>query len=275
MLLFFASHRLVAADVLSLIDHPDWAAPIIVLQKKNESIRLCADYSTGLDDALEQDQHPLPTPDDIFAKLNGGRYFSQLDLAEAYLQLEMDEDSRPLLMTNTLRGFHRLNCLPSGVKPAPSIFQQYIDALIAGLDGTAAYLDVIIVTGRTIDEHNTCLNALLQRIHHHGFRVCLEKCAFLQTEINYLGFVINAKGRRPTQRSRSNPQDATSKGRQPATRPPWSCQHPWNFRQGPAQLSRSVGRSPRKMLFTRGHRSAIFLRSYQGNAHIGSSHKAL
>ncbi|EYC29726.1 hypothetical protein Y032_0006g3147 [Ancylostoma ceylanicum] len=160
--------RLVAADVLSPIDHSDWAAPIVAVQKKNGSIRLCADYSTGLNDALEQHQHPLPTPDDIFAKLNGGRYFSQLDLAEAYLQLEMDEVSRPLLTINTHRGLYRLNRLLFGVKPAPGISQQYIDALIAGL-----------------------------RIHDYGFRVRLEKCAFLQTEINNLGFVINAEGRRP------------------------------------------------------------------------------
>ncbi|XGW22263.1 hypothetical protein V3C99_004908, partial [Haemonchus contortus] len=129
-----------------------------------------------------------------FTKLNGGRYFSQLDLAEAYLQLEVDDDSKQLLTINTHRGLFRFNRLPFGVKPAPGIFQQCIDALIAGLDGTAAYLDDILVTGRTVDEHNTRLDAVLQRIQDYGFRVRLEKCKFLQTEINYLGFVINAQG---------------------------------------------------------------------------------
>ncbi|PIO57080.1 hypothetical protein TELCIR_21517, partial [Teladorsagia circumcincta] len=74
---------------------------------------------------------------------------------------------------------------------------QCIDALIAGLDGTAAYLDDILVTGRTIDEHNTRLDAVFQRIQDYGFRVRLEKRSFLQTQIKYLGFVINAQGRRP------------------------------------------------------------------------------
>ncbi|PIO63146.1 hypothetical protein TELCIR_15268 [Teladorsagia circumcincta] len=72
--------RSVTANVLTPVEHSE-SAPVVVVQKKNGTIRLCADFSTGLNDALEQHQHPLPTPDDIFTKLNGGRYFSQLDLA--------------------------------------------------------------------------------------------------------------------------------------------------------------------------------------------------
>ncbi|KAK6761439.1 hypothetical protein RB195_022488 [Necator americanus] len=165
--------------------------------KKNGSIRLCADHSTGLNDALEQNQHLLPIPEDTFTKLNGGRYFSQLDLAEAYLQLEVDDVSKQLFTINTHRGLYRFNRLPFGVKPAPGIFQQCMDTLIAGLDGTAAYLNDMFVTGRTIGEHNARLEAVFKRIQDYGFRVPLDKYAFLQTEITYLGFVINAQGRRP------------------------------------------------------------------------------
>ncbi|PIO63819.1 reverse transcriptase [Teladorsagia circumcincta] len=147
------------------------------IKKKNGSIRLCADFSTGLNDALDQHQHPLPTPDDIFTKMNGGQYFSQLDLAEAYLQLEVDEESRPLLTINTHQGLYGLNRLPFGVKSAPAIFQQQMDTMVAGLDGTAAYLDDIIVTGKTINEHNARLEAVLRRIHDYGFRLRLEKCS--------------------------------------------------------------------------------------------------
>ncbi|PIO76779.1 reverse transcriptase, partial [Teladorsagia circumcincta] len=151
----------------------------------------------GLNGALEQHQHPLPTPDDIFAKLNGGKFFSQLDLAEAYLQMEVDEESRLLLTINTHRGLYRLNRLPFGVKAAPAIFQQQMDTLTAGLDGTAAYLDDIIVTGKTTDEHNARLEAVFRRIQDFGFHLRLEKCSLLRTEIRYLGFIINADGRRP------------------------------------------------------------------------------
>ncbi|PIO73854.1 reverse transcriptase [Teladorsagia circumcincta] len=134
---------------------------------------------------------------DIFAKLNGGKYFSQLDLAEAYLQMEVDEESRPLLTINTHRGLYRLNRLPFGVKAAPAIFQQQMETLTAGLDGTAAYLDDIIVTGKTIDEHNARLEAVFKKIQDFGFRLRLEKCSLLRTEIRYFGFIIDADGRRP------------------------------------------------------------------------------
>ncbi|KAK6764099.1 hypothetical protein RB195_024431 [Necator americanus] len=126
--------------------------------EENGSIRLCTDYSTGLNDALEQNQHPLPTPEDTFAKLSGGRYFSQLDLAEAYFQLEVNDVSKQLLTINTHRGLYRFNRLPFGVKPTPCIFQKCMDALIAGTDGASAYLVDILVTGRTIGEHNARLD---------------------------------------------------------------------------------------------------------------------
>ncbi|KAK6761340.1 hypothetical protein RB195_022414 [Necator americanus] len=83
------------------------------------------------------------------------------------------------------------------MKPAPGIFQQCMDAVIAGIDGTAAYLDDMLVTGRIIGEHSARLEAVFKRIQDYGFRVRIDNCAFLQTEITYLKFVINAQGRHP------------------------------------------------------------------------------
>uniref|UniRef100_A0A7I4XT76 RNA-directed DNA polymerase n=1 Tax=Haemonchus contortus TaxID=6289 RepID=A0A7I4XT76_HAECO len=146
--------RLVAQNVISAVDHSQWAAPIVVVRKANGSIRLCADFSTGLNDALLLHRHPLPTAEDVFTKLNGGTVFSQIDFADAYLQVEVDDDSKELLTINTHRGLYRYNRLPFGVKSAPGIFQQIIDSMISGLNGVAAYLDDVIVTGRTLSEHS-------------------------------------------------------------------------------------------------------------------------
>ncbi|EGT47135.1 hypothetical protein CAEBREN_29943 [Caenorhabditis brenneri] len=74
---------------------------------------------------------------------------------------------------------------------------QFMDKLINGLDGTSAYLDDLIVTGSTIEEHNSRVHALMQKIQDFGFRIRMEKCSFLQHKIKYLGFVINKDGRKP------------------------------------------------------------------------------
>ncbi|WKY12958.1 hypothetical protein Q1695_004069 [Nippostrongylus brasiliensis] len=189
--------RLLKENVLTAVDHSNWAAPIVVVKKSNGTIRICADFSTGLNDALLLHQHPLPTIEDVFSKLNGGQLFSQVDLADAYLQIEVDDDSKELLTINTHRGLFRYNRLPFGVKSAPGIFQQIIDSMIAGLPGVAAYLDDIIVTGRNADEHRRNLEGLFQRISNYGFRVRIDKCHFMMTEIRYLGNIIDKDGRRP------------------------------------------------------------------------------
>ena len=125
--------RLESMGVIKPIEHTEWAAPILTVKKADGSARLCIDYSTGLNDALKDHQHPLPLPDDIFATLNGGKCFSQIDLRDAYLQVELDADSKKLCPIATHRGNFELQRLPFGVKTAPGIFQSIMDQMLAGL----------------------------------------------------------------------------------------------------------------------------------------------
>uniref|UniRef100_A0A8R1IV69 Reverse transcriptase n=1 Tax=Caenorhabditis japonica TaxID=281687 RepID=A0A8R1IV69_CAEJA len=189
--------RLVDQGVYTATDYSDFAAPVVVVDKKDGTIRLCGDYSTGLNDALETHQHPLPTAEDIFTTLNGGKYFTQIDLAEAYLQIEVEEQCKKLLTINTHLGLFYPNRLPFGVKTAPAIFQQIIDTMISGLEGVAAYMDDLVICGSTIEEHNARLHKLFKRIEEFGLRVKPAKCSFLQPEIKFLGFIISQHGRRP------------------------------------------------------------------------------
>uniref|UniRef100_A0A5S6QM53 RNA-directed DNA polymerase n=1 Tax=Trichuris muris TaxID=70415 RepID=A0A5S6QM53_TRIMR len=190
-------NRLENLGVITKVNYSSWAAPFIAIKKRDGSLRLCADFSTGLNDALEMHQYPLPSPEDIFSTLNGGTMFSQLDFSDAYLQVEVSEQCKELLTINTHRGLYRYNRLPFGVKSAPGIFQQIMDTMIAGLHGVVAYLDDVIVVGRTEEDHQRNLDALLQRINEWGFHVRLNKCQFAKPEVKYLGCIINKHGRRP------------------------------------------------------------------------------
>lgn len=189
--------RLVDQGVLEPTHNSRFAAPVVIVQKKDGTIRLCADYSSGLNDAIEDETYPLPTAEFIFSKLNGGKFFSKIDLAEAYLQIPVEENSQELLTINTVKGLFRMKRLPFGVKTAPNLFQRFMDILIHDLDGTTAYLDDILITSKSVPEHEDRLREVFRRLDKHGLKIRKEKCSFLETEIKYLGFVLNEKGRKP------------------------------------------------------------------------------
>ncbi len=64
--------RLENDGVLVKVNYSQWATPVMVVLKKDGSIRLCGDYKVSVNPALEVDQYPLPKPDDLFATLAGG-----------------------------------------------------------------------------------------------------------------------------------------------------------------------------------------------------------
>ncbi|XP_053699347.1 uncharacterized protein K02A2.6-like [Sabethes cyaneus] len=189
--------RLQELGIITPVDFSQWAAPIVAVKKPGGKVRICADYSTGLNAVLEPNHYPLPVPDDIFSKLNGCRYFSIIDLSDAYLQVEVDDDSKQLLTINTHRGLFRFNRLAPGVKSAPGAFQQLMNSMVAGLKGVDSFLDDILVYSRTEKEHHEFLHALFQRLQSYGFILKEEKCKLLQPQIKYLGHIVDAKGLRP------------------------------------------------------------------------------
>jgi len=169
----------------------------MIVKNPDGSARLCVDYSTGLNEALQVHQHPLPVPEDIFATLNDRQVFSKIDLSDAYLQLELDDQSKQLCNINTHRGVYAYQRLPFGTKSAPGIFQEIMNKMLAGLPFATAYLDDIIVVSRSQDDHTRHLHAVFERINDYGFRVRLGKCSFYQTSIQYLGIIVDKDGRPP------------------------------------------------------------------------------
>ena len=61
---------------------------------------------------LEGNQYPLPRPEELFAALNGGEKFTKLDLSEAYLQIELENESKQYLVINTHRRLYPMELPP-------------------------------------------------------------------------------------------------------------------------------------------------------------------
>ena len=154
-----------------------WAAPIVPVLKQDGSLRICGDYKVTVNRAAKTDYFPLPRIDDLFASLAGGKAFSKLDLAHAYQQLELDDESKKFVVINTHKGLFRYNSLPFGVSAAPAIFQRTIEGILQGIFSVCVYLDDILVTGKTEEKHLEMLDKFLQRLEEAGMRMKERKCA--------------------------------------------------------------------------------------------------
>ena len=135
-----------------------------ICKEKNNFIRICADYFTGLSDCLKEINHPLPTAEEIFANLNGGCLFSKLDLSEAYLQIPVEEKCAELFTINTHRGLYKVNRLQYGMRVALTIFQKIMDTMLADLDFATAYLDDILMKSKSQEDHAKHVNEVFKKI---------------------------------------------------------------------------------------------------------------
>ena len=102
---------------------------------------------------LQVDQYPLPNPNELMASLANGKFLTKLDLTSAYQQMLLDEDSAELVTINTHQGLYEYSSLPFGIASAPAVFQRAMDTILQGIPHVVCYLDDILVTGESEDQH--------------------------------------------------------------------------------------------------------------------------
>ncbi len=100
-------------------------------------------------------------------------------------------------MINTRKGLFRYTRLPYGVSSAPGIFQRFIESVLQGIPKVTVYIDDILVTGSTEDEHLKILSEVLNRLEQAGLKVNKNKCNFLAPSVTYLGHRIDQFGLHP------------------------------------------------------------------------------
>lgn len=190
--------RLVESGVMCKVNHSEWATPIVVVPKADDKIRICGDYKVTVNTCVMKEHYPLPNAEDLFATLAGGKYFSKIDLSHAYQQLELEKESRSYLTINTQKGLYQYVRLPFGVSSAPSIFQGTMDKMLSNIEGVCCFLDDILITAATEEEHLVILDRVLSRLERYGVKVNKAKCEFVKKEVEYLGHKVDCNGLHPT-----------------------------------------------------------------------------
>ena len=173
--------------------HSPYAAPVVLVRKKDGSLRLCVDYRR-LNLKTVGDAYPLPRIQESLDALVGAQYFSTLDLASGYHQISMDPRDQHKTAFTTPFGLYEYTRMPMGLASAPATFQRLMQATMSdfAFQFLLVYLDDLLVYSKTFDEHMEHLERLLQRVTETGLKLKASK--FLRREVTYLGHTISADG---------------------------------------------------------------------------------
>lgn len=183
--------------VITPVETSEWASPVVVVMKKDQSIRLVIDCRVSINKIIVPNTYPLPVVQDIFSTISGSKVFCSLDLAGAYTQLLLSERSKKFMIINTIKGLYAYNRLPQGASSSASIFQKVMDQVLCGIENVSCYLDDVLISGSDIEDCKRTLYLVLERLAKFNIKVNFKKCKFFVTELPFLGHVLTDKGLKP------------------------------------------------------------------------------
>jgi len=172
-----------------------WGAPVLLVKKKDGSMRLCVDYRQ-LNKVTIKNQYPLPRIDDLMDQLVGAEVFSKIDLRSGYHQIKVKAEDISKTAFRTRYGHYEYYVMPFGVTNAPGVFMEYMNRIFHPyLDQfVVVFIDDILVYSKSEEEHAEHLRIVLQVLKEKQLFAKLSKCEFWLWEVSFLGHVISKGG---------------------------------------------------------------------------------
>lgn len=180
-----------------------WSSPVWVVPKKLDASgqrkwRLVIDYRK-LNEKTLDDRYPIPNITDILDKLGKCQYFSTLDLASGFHQIELAKKDIHKTAFSVEGGHYEFLRMPFGLKNAPATFQRVMDNILREHVGVIClvYMDDIIIYSTSLQEHLINISKVMETLRKHNLKIQIDKSEFLQKEVAFLGHIVTPEGVKP------------------------------------------------------------------------------
>jgi len=173
-----------------------YCARVVPVKKRNGKMRLCIDLRP-LNSRVEKQKFPFPNIEDCLSRLAGRSVFTLLDLKDGFHQIKVNKDSTKYFAFATPDGQFEYKRLPFGFSEAPDKFQKRIMQILQPLirkDKVIVYVDDVLIPSENVEENIQTIKEVLITLKRYGFELNYDKCQFLRTRIEFLGYIVTPTG---------------------------------------------------------------------------------
>ena len=176
-----------------------YSAPIWIVPKKEDANgirkwRIVVDYRKFNEKAVD-DRLPIPNIEEILDKLGRCMYFTTLDLAKGFHQVEINKSDTHKTAFSIEGGYYAFLRMPFGLKTAPAIFQTLMNEILDDLANKVClvYSEDIIISS-SLQQHIVALRLVLDRLANANLKTEIDKREFLKRETEFFGHIVTHQG---------------------------------------------------------------------------------
>lgn len=188
-------NRMIKLDVIEPCKFSRWLNNIVPVRKPSGQYRICLDFRK-LNEMSEKDYYPFPGLHSVLERLGSAKYFSVIDLSDAFWQVPLNQESRDKTAFRTARGLYQFKVMPFGLHGSPATLNRLM-RIALGNDlepWVSTYLDDVIIAAKTLEEHFRLLKLVSDRLRAACLTISITKSKFCQKKVNYVGYILCEEG---------------------------------------------------------------------------------
>ena len=172
-----------------------FSSAVVLVPKKGGGMRFAVDYR-ALNGHIASDSYTLPKVEEALSSLHGAKYFSSLDMKEAFWSVPLAEHCKQYTAFQTPDGLMQYRRMPMGLKTASAVFARYVDHMIGEMKFTnvLAYIDDLLIFSKTAAEHLSILKRVFKTLRKFNMTLGAPKCTLFAPSVAFLGHVVDEQG---------------------------------------------------------------------------------
>ena len=167
------------------------ASPLVIAPKATAPfIRFCGDYRQ-VNKFIKIPQQPIPIVQHELIKAAKFSVYVDLDMANSFHQIPLDDEFSSLLSVQTPWGLVRPRFLPEGVGPASGLLQHIVRDIFHGFeDWTIVIFDNFLILADSYQDAYEKLEKVLDRCKEFGIILKMKKSFIGVTTVTFFGYEV-------------------------------------------------------------------------------------